>query len=286
MISLGPCGLPHRPWCAEAVRLYAEGNSALAIASKIRGSPGTVYKYLRAHGVPIRAQGPKHHQERPDILARYHAGESASQIAKTVSLTPEWIRQVIVRADGAYVAPPRANRGHRCNDVCALLVQQGGLDGLTLFGFAKAHGVSVCRVEYAGRQHGFLPGVGHRCRDLCRRVLAGLQAGTPPNRIGRTKSERNAIFNRLKTFHPDWPWLDGRRHRKTARTSPSERRITCGYCEWSTPDWRTTKTGIRKPGWTALVLHVEDHHHALSGEQMQLIVTGTDKAVGWTEEGA
>ena len=198
--------------CARMILMYEDGHDSYEIGAATNNSQTTVLKYLRLHGVTIRPKGNNPNRRgaralRDDVLARYRAGESAAAIARAINRTRERVRQIVIAADGTY-RPPR--RKHHCSPVCATLLaaRDASPSGhVTLTRLAQETGIGYERFTRAARHHAIETGLRHQCTRRCTEILAALTAGVSPTTACKTP----AGAARWRSYHPDWPWFDGRR---------------------------------------------------------------------------
>ena len=188
---------------------YESGLSALTVACRHETSAPQVFRALKRAGIPARSFRARPPNTRnAAIVAAYRAGSPAAEVARSVGLTKERVRQILMRACGSYQRPPRR---HRCTDACAAVLA-AGVPALVAMDLARATGVSWLRICRAAKWHGVtLGGPRHVCGPRCAAVLAALHAHAPLRRVVPT-----SMAARLKSYHPDWPWFDGRKRLRLA----------------------------------------------------------------------
>ena len=204
--------------CGRMILMYEDGHSTLVIARETLSASATVTKYLRLHGIQIRAKGrptgrPLSQKNTVMAVALYEQGATAAAIGKELNVSRERARQILIAAMGSDYQAYRP-RGHRCTDLCAAVQASQGETFITI---AMRLGVSWNRVSLAARHHGITGGSRHQCNERCAAVRAALDTETTIRQVVLStfgsqwsKGHISVYLTNTKSYHPDWPWYDGR----------------------------------------------------------------------------
>lgn len=177
------------------------------IADAVGVCQASVSLALKLHGVPLKTTAHRKQQWGEGAEQRYIAGETPAAIARSLGLSRERVRQVLVKRGVPTLT-------HRCDEVCAALLAP---DFRTRNEVARRLNVNPSTVKTRAEYHGVVtrmlgrpPGrrPRHYCDERCERVNANLEAGMSTGKAVLAAGFKDAGGRaaNLKRYHPGWGW--------------------------------------------------------------------------------